>query len=360
MSETTPDPARRAGAHPGGIGRRGIRPATLALPDGVHGPRDRPAGRLGRLVRHPVGDLRASTRPAPRSRAATPSCPTAPARRAREPASTSRSREQLQQLWTSVPNGLYGIENARGNVDPFNEGFLYGSAMIFLFVLAVGAFVSVTMQTEAIQTGIGRLALRFKHSGSILVIVLMSIFALGGTTYGMWEETLGLLRPARAPGARAQLRPAGRGVDHLPRRRDRRARLDGQPVRDRRRVRRRRHRRRRRDRPARADVGRPRRPGDRLRAALLPPDPADPSKSIVGISPADAEESTRPGRGRADADRAPEGHPGRLLPRLRDHDLRLRPVGRRDGHGLRRRAGRSRPSRPSTSPSRRWCSSSPR
>jgi len=99
--------------------------------------------------------------------------------------------EQLQELWTSVPNGLYGIENARGDVDPFNSGFLYGSAMIFLFVLAVGAFVSVTMQTESIQTGIGRLALRFKHSGSALVIVLMSIFALGGTTYGMWEETLG-------------------------------------------------------------------------------------------------------------------------------------------------------------------------
>jgi len=99
--------------------------------------------------------------------------------------------EQLQQLWTSVPNGLYGIENARGSVDPFNSGYLYGSAMIFLFVLAVGAFVSVTMQTNSIQTGIGRLALRYKHSGSILVIVLMSIFALGGTTYGMWEETLG-------------------------------------------------------------------------------------------------------------------------------------------------------------------------
>src|SRR5687767_14313976 len=99
--------------------------------------------------------------------------------------------EQLQELWTSVPNGLYGIENRRGDVDPFNSGFLYGSAMIFLFVLAVGAFVSVTMKTEAIQTGIGRLALRFKNSGYVLVIALMSIFALGGTTYGMWEETLG-------------------------------------------------------------------------------------------------------------------------------------------------------------------------
>src|SRR3954451_2847674 len=60
-----------------------------------------------------------------------------------------------------------------------------------LFVLAVGAFITVTMKTEAIQTGIGRLATRFSHSGSVLVAMLMLVFALGGTTYGMWEETLG-------------------------------------------------------------------------------------------------------------------------------------------------------------------------
>ena len=47
------------------------------------------------------------------------------------------------------------------------------------------------MKTGAIQTGIGRLALRFRHSPALLVGVLMSVFALGGTTYGMWEETLG-------------------------------------------------------------------------------------------------------------------------------------------------------------------------
>ena len=70
-------------------------------------------------------------------------------------------------------------------------GFLYGSAQIFFFVLAVGAFITVTMKTESIQTGIGRLALRFRHTPALLVIVLMSVFALGGTTYGMWEETLG-------------------------------------------------------------------------------------------------------------------------------------------------------------------------
>jgi uncharacterized ion transporter superfamily protein YfcC len=99
--------------------------------------------------------------------------------------------QRLKQLWIAPPNGLYGIENDRGFVSADETGVLYGSAMIFLFVLAVGAFITVTMKTGAIQTGIGRLALRFRHSGSALIAILMCVFALGGTSYGMWEETLG-------------------------------------------------------------------------------------------------------------------------------------------------------------------------
>jgi len=98
---------------------------------------------------------------------------------------------RFKQLWNAPPNGLYGVEGANGFVGPWETGFLYGSAAIFLFVLAVGAFITVTMKTQSIQVGIGRLALRFRHSGSILIAILMAIFALGGTTYGMWEETLG-------------------------------------------------------------------------------------------------------------------------------------------------------------------------
>jgi uncharacterized ion transporter superfamily protein YfcC len=100
--------------------------------------------------------------------------------------------DQFTRLWRAPPNGLYGIENpVTGQVGADEEGFLYGSAQIFLFVLAVGAFITVTMKTGAIETGISRLALRFRHSPALLVAVLMSVFALGGTTYGMWEETLG-------------------------------------------------------------------------------------------------------------------------------------------------------------------------
>jgi uncharacterized ion transporter superfamily protein YfcC len=98
---------------------------------------------------------------------------------------------RFKQLWDAPPNGLYGVEAGNGFVGPWEEGFLYGSAAIFLFVLAVGAFITVTMKTDSIQTGIGRLALRFRHSGSVLIVILMLVFALGGTSYGMAEETLG-------------------------------------------------------------------------------------------------------------------------------------------------------------------------
>lgn len=98
---------------------------------------------------------------------------------------------QFYKLWNAPTNGLYGVQNEAGNVSVDNTGTFYGAGQIFLFVLAIGAFISVTMRTGAIQAGIGRLALRFRHSPSLLIIVLMSVFALAGTTEGMAEESLG-------------------------------------------------------------------------------------------------------------------------------------------------------------------------
>jgi uncharacterized ion transporter superfamily protein YfcC len=98
---------------------------------------------------------------------------------------------QFYKLWAAPTNGLYGIQKESGNVSVDNTGALYGAAQIFLFVLAIGAFISVTMKTGAIQAGIGRLALRFRHSPAVLIVVLMAVFALAGTTEGMAEESLG-------------------------------------------------------------------------------------------------------------------------------------------------------------------------
>ena len=61
---------------------------------------------------------------------------------------------QFSNLWAAPTDGLYGIENDRGLVSVDNRGYLYGAAQIFLFVLAIGAFISVTMKTGAIQQGL--------------------------------------------------------------------------------------------------------------------------------------------------------------------------------------------------------------
>jgi uncharacterized ion transporter superfamily protein YfcC len=61
--------------------------------------------------------------------------------------------EQFKTLWDSPPAGLYGVQSETGFVGADETGTLYGSAQIFLFVLAIGAFITVTMRTGAIQTG---------------------------------------------------------------------------------------------------------------------------------------------------------------------------------------------------------------
>ena len=106
-------------------------------------------------------------------------------------------------------------------------------------MLAIGAFISVTMKTGAIQRGIGRLALRFKDRPSALIIVIMLVFAIGGTTEGMSEETLGFFA-LLVPLALALGYDRMTGAAIIFRGRHRRARVDGEPVRDRCRLRRRR------------------------------------------------------------------------------------------------------------------------
>jgi len=59
-----------------------------------------------------------------------------------------------------------------------------------LFILVIGGFLGVTMRTGAIQAGIGRLVARLKGRERWMIPILMSVFALGGTTYGMAEESL--------------------------------------------------------------------------------------------------------------------------------------------------------------------------
>jgi uncharacterized ion transporter superfamily protein YfcC len=91
---------------------------------------------------------------------------------------------------TAPINGLYGIEDARGNINYYNSGSLFGAIDVALFIIVIGGFLGVTMRTGAIQAGIGRLVARLEGRERWMIPILMTVFALGGTTYGMAEESL--------------------------------------------------------------------------------------------------------------------------------------------------------------------------
>ena len=133
---------------------------------------------------------------------------------------------------------MYGIEDpATGNVDVFNSGELFGAIDVALFILVIGGFIGITMKTGAIQAGIALLVARLRGHERWMIPILMTVFAIGGTTFGMAEESLAfyvlIITVMIAAGYDALDRRAGDPA----RLRHRRARLDRQPVRHRHRVR---------------------------------------------------------------------------------------------------------------------------
>jgi uncharacterized ion transporter superfamily protein YfcC len=99
--------------------------------------------------------------------------------------------DRLMELFLAPVNGLYGVMNEDGVIGPYESGELYGAAGVFLFVLAIGVFISMAMATGAIDNGVARVAGRLSGRGAVLIAVLMVLFSIGGTTEGMAEETLG-------------------------------------------------------------------------------------------------------------------------------------------------------------------------
>src|SRR3974390_2567106 len=105
---------------------------------------------------------------------------------------------RLYDLWLSPVNGLYGIRTpaevvskpsadllkkaeaacgavggkqvpaevvtAPGDTGPYNSGDLAGAVQVFFFVLAIGAFITVTIKTGALDAGLGRSTERFRKS----------------------------------------------------------------------------------------------------------------------------------------------------------------------------------------------------
>jgi uncharacterized ion transporter superfamily protein YfcC len=101
-------------------------------------------------------------------------------------------RESITDLLLSPINGLYGIQNLEtGQVGPFNSGILFGSAQVFMFILAIGGFMTVVFKTGALDLGIAHLAHRFKTRGPVLIIALSLVFGILGSVMSWSDETLG-------------------------------------------------------------------------------------------------------------------------------------------------------------------------
>ena len=62
---------------------------------------------------------------------------------------------------------------------------------VAIFVMILGGFLAIINRTGALETGVKVLVQKLKGREIILIPILMLIFSIGGTTYGMLEETVG-------------------------------------------------------------------------------------------------------------------------------------------------------------------------
>ena len=61
---------------------------------------------------------------------------------------------------------------------------------VIIFVLILGGFLGITMKTGALDAALGGLLKKMNGKEIFLIPILMTLFAIGGTTYGMQEEAV--------------------------------------------------------------------------------------------------------------------------------------------------------------------------
>ena len=83
-------------------------------------------------------------------------------------------------------------QNPQGPGDVLRAAFsgFYDAVDVCVFILMVGGFLGVVMKTGAVDAGVADIIRRLGGREKWLIPILMVLFGLGGTTYGMWEETM--------------------------------------------------------------------------------------------------------------------------------------------------------------------------
>ena len=99
--------------------------------------------------------------------------------------------ESVQQLILAPINGIYGLLNAEDVVDTETVGRMFGQIGVIVFIMAIGAFISVSFATKSLEVAVAQLANRLKTKGWLLITAVMVLFSLLGSTMGFSVETLG-------------------------------------------------------------------------------------------------------------------------------------------------------------------------
>lgn len=95
--------------------------------------------------------------------------------------------------WTDA-SGVVHSGGPAGFFDAFLaplEGFSTKLGTI-LFVIILGGFINIVIKSEALDAGIGRLIGKMNGKEIWFIPIVMTLFSIGGTTYGMGEETIAL------------------------------------------------------------------------------------------------------------------------------------------------------------------------
>lgn len=100
--------------------------------------------------------------------------------------------EKVRQLVLAPVNGVYGLRNPEsGFIDTETLGRMAGQIGVITFIMAIGAFISVSFATQALEVAVAALAHRLRDKGWLLIASVMVLFSALGSTMGFSVETLG-------------------------------------------------------------------------------------------------------------------------------------------------------------------------
>ncbi|MGF1763634.1 YfcC family protein [Aliivibrio kagoshimensis] len=92
-----------------------------------------------------------------------------------------------------IPNSFTSVEsNPQGVMDLFQAPIkgMYDSIDVVFFVLVIGGFIGIVNYSGAFGAGINRLSVIMTGREQWLIVIVTALIALGGTSFGMAEETI--------------------------------------------------------------------------------------------------------------------------------------------------------------------------